>query len=58
MTRIDNISPYAEEIIIQTEKSTQTQLGFKDILKERVKVPQEFVKLETEGKNYMCSTQG
>jgi hypothetical protein len=40
----------------QEEKSTQTQLRVEDILK--VKAPEEFIKLETQNRNYMCSTQG
>jgi len=62
-----NNSPIQEEVVIEErtekelvykEQATQTQLGFDDILKERIKAPQEFIELKTVGKNYICSTQG
>ncbi|CFW92802.1 protein of unknown function [endosymbiont DhMRE of Dentiscutata heterogama] len=48
----NNIPVYAEQKLIQTD------LKSKDILKTKTPIPDNFLKLASNERNYMCSTQG
>ena len=56
MTRNNNTPPIVEEIVI--EEQTQQQAILETLNKFKQPTPVNFVKLETKGRNYMCSTQG
>lgn len=51
-----NTPPIAEEYILKQDQEIQTDLRASDILKIKIPIPSEFIKLETEEGNYIGPT--